>query len=88
MRYVAAQTWPCRERVTDEQMKDPYLLPFLLPNVFEISKTLSPDSFSPVLVKLQPLFILRDPPQNMLSTHNFPVCRLGHDADNQHCLST
>jgi SCY1-like protein 2 len=48
-------------------MKDPYLLPFLLPNVFEISKTLSPDAFKPVLIKLQPLFALRDPPQNMLS---------------------
>lgn len=48
-------------------MKDPYLLPFLLPNVFEISKTLSPEAFTPVLPKLQPLFALRDPPQNMLS---------------------
>ena len=51
-------------------MKDPYLLPFLLPNVFEISKTLSPEAFAPVLVKLQPLFALRDPPQNMLSTYS------------------
>lgn len=49
------------------KMKDPYLLPFLLPNVFEISKTLSPEEFAPVLVKLQPLFALKDPPQNMLS---------------------
>jgi len=51
----------------DVQMKDPYLLPFLLPNVFEISQTLSPEAFTPVLGKLQPLFALRDPPQNMLS---------------------
>lgn len=50
-----------------EEMKDPYLLPFLLPNVFEISKTLSKDEFSQVLPKLQPLFAMKDPPQNMLS---------------------
>jgi SCY1-like protein 2 len=56
-----------KSRKADGQMKDPYLLPFILPNVFEISKTLSPDAFSPVLIKLQPLFALRDPPQNMLS---------------------
>ena len=49
-------------------MKDTYLLPFILPNVFEISKTLSKEEFTPVLTKLQPLFGLRDPPQNMLST--------------------
>jgi SCY1-like protein 2 len=48
-------------------MKDPYLLPFILPNVFEISKTLSKEEFTTVLPKLQPLFILKDPPQNMLS---------------------
>lgn len=48
-------------------MKDPYLLPFILPNVFEISRTLTPDEFSPVLLKLRPLFALKDPPQNMLS---------------------
>ena len=50
------------------QMKDPYLLPFLLPNVFEISRTLTAEEFSPVLLKLRPLFALKDPPQNMLST--------------------
>lgn len=48
-------------------MKDPYLLPFILPNVFEISKGLSKDEFSKVLNKLRPLFTLKDPPQNMLS---------------------
>jgi hypothetical protein len=48
-------------------MKDPYLLPFILPNVFEISKTLSKDEFTVVLPRLQPLFALKDPPQNMLS---------------------
>lgn len=48
-------------------MKDSYLLPFILPNVFEISKTLSKEDFTVVLPKLQPLFALKDPPQNMLS---------------------
>ena len=48
-------------------MKDPYLLPFILPNVFEISKSLTKDDFTTVLPKLQPLFALRDPPQNMMS---------------------
>lgn len=50
-----------------EEMKDPYLLPFLLPNVFEISKGLSKEEFAIVLSKLQPLFALKEPPQNMLS---------------------
>ncbi|WRT65846.1 uncharacterized protein IL334_002797 [Kwoniella shivajii] len=50
-----------------EEMKDPYLLPFILPNVFEISKGLNKDEFSIVLPKLQPLFALKDPPQNMLT---------------------
>jgi SCY1-like protein 2 len=48
-------------------MKDSYLLPFLLPNVFEISRSLTKEEFTPVLPKLQPLFALKDPPQNMLS---------------------
>ncbi|WVR05700.1 hypothetical protein IAU60_002724 [Kwoniella sp. DSM 27419] len=50
-----------------EEMKDPYLLPFILPNVFEISKGLNKDEFVSVLNKLQPLFALKDPPQNMLT---------------------
>ncbi|TXT13561.1 hypothetical protein VHUM_00928 [Vanrija humicola] len=50
-----------------EEMKDPYLLPFILPNVFEISKSLSKEEFATVLPKLQPLFALKDPPQNMLT---------------------
>ena len=49
------------------QMKDTYLLPFILTNVFEIAKSLNQQEFKPVLNKLQPLFGLRDPPQNMLS---------------------
>ena len=48
-------------------MKDPYLLPFILPNVFEISNSLSKEEFTTVLPKLQPLFNMKDPPQNMLS---------------------
>lgn len=57
-----------------EEMKDPYLLPFLLPNVFEISKSLSKEEFAVVLAKLQPLFALKDPPQNMLSElEGFPL---------------
>ncbi|KAK8865734.1 hypothetical protein IAR55_000880 [Kwoniella newhampshirensis] len=50
-----------------EEMKDPYLLPFILPNVFEISRGLSKDEFAGVLPSLQPLFALKDPPQNMLT---------------------
>ncbi|WWC60474.1 uncharacterized protein I303_103047 [Kwoniella dejecticola CBS 10117] len=50
-----------------EEMKDPYLLPFILPNVFEISRGLNKDEFASVLPKLQPLFALKDPPQNMLT---------------------
>ncbi|OCF45272.1 SCY1 protein kinase [Kwoniella heveanensis CBS 569] len=50
-----------------EEMKDPYLLPFILPNVFEISKGLNKDEFATVLPRLQPLFVLKDPPQNMLT---------------------
>ncbi|WVO13150.1 hypothetical protein L204_100762 [Cryptococcus depauperatus] len=50
-----------------EEMKDTYLLPFILPNVFEISKGLSQDEFAKVLIKLRPLFVMKDPPQNMLT---------------------
>jgi hypothetical protein len=50
-----------------EEMKDPWLLPFLLPNIFEIAKTQTKDEFSQTLPALQPLFALTDPPQNMLS---------------------
>lgn len=50
-----------------EEMKDPYLLPFILPNVFEISNSLSKEEFTTVLPKLQPLFNMKDPPQNMLT---------------------
>ncbi len=48
-------------------MKDPYLIPFILPLVFEISKSLQKEDFTPVLVKLQPLFGMKDPPQIMMS---------------------
>ncbi|KZT56720.1 hypothetical protein CALCODRAFT_453963 [Calocera cornea HHB12733] len=51
-----------------EEMKDPWLLPFILPNVFEISKTLSKEQFAQiVLPNIKPLFQIRDPPQNMIT---------------------
>ena len=50
-----------------ELMTDRSLLPFILPNVFHISKNLSSLEFTnSVLPKLQPLFSVQDPPQNML----------------------
>jgi SCY1-like protein 2 len=49
-------------------MKDPYLLPSILPNVFAISNDLSPSQFaSRVLPSLKPLFAVKEPPQNMLT---------------------
>lgn len=49
------------------QMKDPLLLPSILPNVFNISYTLDATQFQDlVLPSLKPLFALRDPPQNMI----------------------
>ncbi|KAF8584105.1 kinase-like protein [Ramaria rubella] len=51
-----------------EEMKDTHLLPSILPNVFSISKTLSPTQFaSNVLPSLKPLFAIKEPPQNMLT---------------------
>lgn len=48
-----------------ELMSDRSLLPFILPNVFFISKNLSLIEFQTnVLPKLEPLFPLADPPQN------------------------
>lgn len=48
-----------------ELMSDKNLLPFILPNVFHISKNLSSIEFtSSVLPRLKPLFDLQDPPQN------------------------
>lgn len=48
-------------------MKDPLLLPSILPNVFNISSTLSAAQFQQlVLPSLKPLFSIRDPPQNMM----------------------
>ncbi len=50
-----------------ELMTDRSLLPFILPNVFHISKNLSSLEFTnSVLPKLKPLFSVQDPPQNML----------------------
>lgn len=51
-----------------EEMKDFSLLPYILPNVFTISSTLSPSQFaSTVLPSLKPLFSIKEPPQNMLT---------------------
>lgn len=50
-----------------ELMNDRTLLPFILPNVFVISKNLSSIEFTTnVLPKLKPLFSVQDPPQNQL----------------------
>lgn len=49
-------------------MKDPALLPYILPNVFVISKSLNPSQFAiQVLPSLKPLFAVKEPPQNMLT---------------------
>ncbi|CED82285.1 kinase-like protein [Phaffia rhodozyma] len=54
-----------------EEMKDAWLLPFILPNVFEISKSQSLEEFNAItLAALKPLFSLTDPPQNMLTLLN------------------
>ncbi|PPQ63200.1 hypothetical protein CVT24_005745 [Panaeolus cyanescens] len=51
-----------------EEMKDLQLLPYILPNVFAISQTLSPTQFAnQVLPSLKPLFAIKEPPQNMLT---------------------
>ncbi|KDQ60613.1 hypothetical protein JAAARDRAFT_55341 [Jaapia argillacea MUCL 33604] len=51
-----------------EEMKDTHLLPYILPNVFSISASLSPTQFaSLVLPSLKPLFTIKEPPQNMLT---------------------
>ncbi|KAF8894414.1 kinase-like domain-containing protein [Infundibulicybe gibba] len=51
-----------------EEMKDIHLLPYILPNVFSISVSLSPNQFANmVLPSLKPLFVVKEPPQNMLT---------------------
>ncbi|KAI0317305.1 hypothetical protein OF83DRAFT_1058941, partial [Amylostereum chailletii] len=51
-----------------EEMKDPHLLPSILPNVFLVSKIISPQQFATlVLPSLKPLFTIKDPPQNMIT---------------------
>ncbi|KAF7796884.1 hypothetical protein EIP86_008069 [Pleurotus ostreatoroseus] len=51
-----------------EEMKDTQLLPYILPNVFAISQILSPPQFaSLVLPSLKPLFVVKEPPQNMIT---------------------
>ena len=71
-RYVASGSlWSASVTSSDPaalQMKDPWLLPFILPCVFAIAKGQSKDEFNSVtLPALKPLFALTDPPQNMLS---------------------
>ena len=48
------------------QLKDVYLLPFLLPDIFEICKTLTNEEFAVVLPRVVPLFDQKDSPQTML----------------------
>lgn len=51
-----------------EEMKDTQLLPYILPNVFAISQMLLPAQFaSMVLPSLKPLFVVKEPPQNMIT---------------------
>lgn len=51
-----------------EEMKDTNLLPYILPNVFAISEILTPSQFaSIVLPSLKPLFVVKEPPQNMIT---------------------
>jgi SCY1-like protein 2 len=52
----------------DDKMKDTHLLPYILPNVFAISSALSSTQFANmVLPSLKPLFVVKEPPQNMLT---------------------
>jgi len=54
--------------IDEMKMKDTNLLPYILPNVFAISQSLTPSQFaSQVLPSLKPLFLIKDPPQNMLT---------------------
>ena len=49
-------------------MKDTHLLPYILPNIFVIAQVLSSTPFAMlVLPSLQPLFAIKEPPQNMLT---------------------
>ncbi|KAH9842331.1 other/SCY1 protein kinase [Rhodofomes roseus] len=51
-----------------EEMKDTQLLPYILPNIFAISQILSSSQFATlVLPGLKPLFVLKEPPANMLT---------------------
>ncbi|KAJ7771771.1 kinase-like domain-containing protein [Mycena metata] len=51
-----------------EEMKDTHLLPYILPNVFSIASVLSAAQFAGmVLPSLKPLFVVKEPPQNMLT---------------------
>jgi SCY1-like protein 2 len=56
-------------------MKDTHLLPYILPNIFSISTALSSNQFANlVLPSLKPLFVIKEPPQNMLTLlDNLPM---------------
>ncbi|KAL0567575.1 Protein kinase domain-containing protein ppk32 [Marasmius crinis-equi] len=58
-----------------EEMKDTHLLPYILPNVFNIASVLSASQFAAmVLPSLKPLFAIKEPPNNMLTLlDNLPM---------------
>ncbi|KAG1149001.1 hypothetical protein G6F37_002830 [Rhizopus arrhizus] len=50
-----------------EELKDSQLLPYTIPNVFAIAYSLSQNEFCDlILPSLKPIFLVRDPPQNMI----------------------
>ncbi|CAO3672144.1 unnamed protein product [Rhizopus microsporus] len=50
-----------------EELKNSQLLPYTIPNVFIISQSLTQHEFCElVLPSLKPVFLVRDPPQNMI----------------------
>ncbi|KAK7043796.1 Protein kinase domain-containing protein ppk32 [Paramarasmius palmivorus] len=64
-----------------EEMKDTHLLPYILPNVFNISTALSSSQFAVmVLPSLKPLFAIKEPPTNMLTLlDNLPMLQAKTD---------
>ena len=51
-----------------EETRKHYLLPFVIPNIFFIAEKMESDEFArDLLPSLKPLFLIRDPPQAMLS---------------------
>ncbi|KAF9257777.1 kinase-like protein [Marasmius fiardii PR-910] len=64
-----------------EEMKDTHLLPYILPNVFNIANALSSAQFATtVLPSLKPLFGIKEPPNNMLTLlENLPMLQAKTD---------